>query len=53
MLLKTAAISCTLFAAVPSIVHAQQAGEIRGRVLDQTGAVLQGVTIDLVVDAQE
>ena len=33
--------------------HAQDAGRVAGRVLDQTGAVLPGVTIDLVVGSRE
>ena len=34
-------------------VYAQAPGRVSGRVLDQTGAALPGVTIDLVVDARE
>ena len=33
--------------------YAQAPGRVSGRVLDQTGAVLPGVAIDLVVDARE
>ena len=33
--------------------HAQTLGRVTGRVLDQTGAALPGVTIDLVVNARE
>jgi hypothetical protein len=32
---------------------AQATGRVSGRVVDQTGAVLPGVTIDLVVDSRE
>ena len=34
-------------------VHAQPTGRVSGRVLDQTGAALPGVTIDLVVNSRE
>ena len=37
----------------PVAASAQTSGRISGRVLDQTGAVLPGVTIDLVVSGQE
>jgi hypothetical protein len=33
--------------------HAQSMGVVSGRILDQTGATLPGVTIDLVVNARE
>ena len=33
--------------------HAQTTGRVTGRVLDQTGAALPGVTIDLVVNSRE
>ena len=36
-----------------SPARAQNVGRVAGRVLDQTGAVLSGVTIDLVVDSAE
>src|SRR5258706_15582375 len=34
-------------------VYAQATGRVSGRVLDQTGAALPGVTIDLVINARE
>jgi hypothetical protein len=34
-------------------VDAQETGRVRGRVVDQTGAILPGVTIDLVVGSSE
>ncbi len=34
-------------------VHAQVPGRVSGRVLDQTGAALPGVAIDLVVNSRE
>jgi hypothetical protein len=37
---------------VPS-VRAQQMGAVEGRVIDQTGAVLPGVTVDLVTSEGE
>jgi len=33
--------------------QAQDTGRVTGRVLDQTGAALPGVSIDLIVDARE
>jgi len=40
-----------LFAAAAA--HARSTGRVSGRVLDQTGAVLPGVTIDLLVNSRE
>ncbi len=36
-----------------SVAHAQAPGRVGGRVIDQTGAVLPGVVIDLVVNKKE
>ncbi len=41
-----------LIAAGPTI-HAQDAGRVAGRVIDQTGGVLPGVTIDIVAGSRE
>ena len=35
---------------MPLVVHGQTVGQVSGRVLDQTGAALAGVTIEVVVD---
>ena len=42
-----------LFLCTSVNVHAQPTGRVSGRVLDQTGAALPGVTIDLVVNSRE
>jgi len=49
--ITTLIIGLLLFAA--SAASAQVPGRLAGRVLDQTGGVLPGVTIDLVVDTTE
>ena len=46
-------ILCALLLCTNVEVYAQAPGRVSGRVLDQTGAALPGVTIDLVVDAHE
>lgn len=48
----TTVLSVILFCAALN-ANAQSAGRVSGRVLDQTGAVLPGVAIDLIVNAQE
>jgi hypothetical protein len=48
---RTILASLLLMIAVPA--GAQATGRVGGRVLDQTGGVLRGVTIDLVVEATE
>jgi hypothetical protein len=42
-----------LVASIVSVTHAQSTNTVAGRVLDQTGAALPGVTIDLVVGGTE
>jgi TonB dependent receptor/Carboxypeptidase regulatory-like domain/TonB-dependent Receptor Plug Domain len=42
-----------LLTALPAAVWAQPAGRIAGRVLDQTGAVLPGVTVELAANGSE
>ena len=42
-----------LFLCTSVNVHAQPTGRVSGRVLDQTGAALPGVAIDLVVNSRE
>jgi hypothetical protein len=42
-----------LLLSLASTAGAQTPGRVTGRVLDQTGGVLPGVTIDLVIDAAE
>ena len=51
-LTNTAAVLGVLLL-LPAPTHAQALGRVSGRVLDQTGAVLPGVTVDLVVDTKE
>jgi hypothetical protein len=41
------------FCLTGAAAHGQQTGSVAGRVLDQTGGVLPGVTIDLVVNRTE
>ena len=45
-------LSALLFCIVVN-VYAQETGRVSGRVLDQTGAALPGVAIDLLVNARE
>ena len=45
-------VSATLLC-VSVTVSAQTTGRVNGRVLDQTGAALPGVAIDLVVNSRE
>ena len=49
MSFRVAAIVVGLLLVIASAAGAQQTGLVAGRVLDQTGAVLPGVTIDLLV----
>src|SRR5689334_17016755 len=51
LLLAHAVVVASL--ATASAAHAQAPGRVSGRVLDQTGGVLPGVTIDLIVNAIE
>lgn len=53
MAFRITAIVIALLLVLTSRASAQVSGRIAGRVLDQTGAVLPGVTIDLVVKATE
>ena len=46
-------ILAALLLCSPSTSHAQTTGRVSGRVLDQTGAALPGVAIDLVVNSRE
>ncbi|MGH9884993.1 MAG: carboxypeptidase regulatory-like domain-containing protein, partial [bacterium] len=46
-------ILSALLLCIPVDAYAQPTGRVRGRVLDQTGAALPGVTIDLVVNSRE
>jgi hypothetical protein len=45
---KTGTILVVVLIATSLAVHAQTAAAVAGRILDQTGAVLPGVTITLV-----
>jgi hypothetical protein len=49
----TTTIVAGMLLLVSSAAGAQPTGRVTGRVLDQTGAVLPGVTIDLVVDSSQ
>ena len=49
--ITTFVLGALLFCA--ALAHAQQTGTVAGRVLDQTGAALPGVTIDLVTGTTE
>jgi hypothetical protein len=51
--LRTTATIAALLLCLVSVAAAQSPGRVAGRVLDQTGAVLPGVTIDLVVSSAE
>ena len=53
MSFRVAAIVVGLLLVIASAAGAQQTGLVAGRVLDQTGAALPGVTIDLVVNGHE
>jgi hypothetical protein len=53
MRFRTAAILLALLPWGAVNVYAQATGRVSGRVLDQTGAALPGVAIDLVVNARE
>ncbi len=53
MRLRITTIAASLLLAIASAAVAQPPGRVAGRVLDQTGGVLPGVTIDLVVNATE
>jgi hypothetical protein len=46
-------IVSTIFLLSSAYAFAQSSGRVSGRVLDQTGAALPGVAIDLVVNARE
>lgn len=46
-------ILCWTLLVFGPIAYAQDAGRVAGRVLDQTGVVLPGVTIDLVIGSRE
>jgi acyl-coenzyme A thioesterase PaaI-like protein len=48
-ILKLLFICAVAAVAAPTIASAQATGRVSGRVVDQTGGVLPGVTIDLVV----
>ena len=50
---RVPAIISALLLCVSVKVYAQATGRIHGRVLDQTGAALPVVTIDLVVNSRE
>ena len=49
----TTTIAGVLLLLIASVAQAQSSGRVIGRVLDQTGAVLPGVAIDLVVEDVE
>ena len=51
--LRTTATLAALLLLFVSVVAAQSHGRVAGRVLDQTGAVLPGVTVDLIVNSAE
>ena len=53
MCLRIPAISFVLLLFLAVNAHAQAPGRVSGRVLDQTGAALPGVAIDLVVNSRE
>jgi hypothetical protein len=53
MLVRIATVLLLTVACLTSDAYAQGPGRISGRVLDQTGAVLPGVAIDLVLSAGE
>jgi hypothetical protein len=50
---RTTATIAVLLLFLVSVAAAQSDGRVAGRVLDQTGGVLPGVTIDLVVNSAE
>jgi TonB dependent receptor-like, beta-barrel/Carboxypeptidase regulatory-like domain/TonB-dependent Receptor Plug Domain len=50
---KKRAAAVVLFLLIASVADAQSQGSVTGRVFDQTGAVLPGVTIDLVTSGTE
>jgi len=49
----TTTIAGVLLLLIASVAQAQSSGRVIGRVVDQTGAVLPGVTIDLVLEDVE
>jgi hypothetical protein len=51
--LRIATVVAGVLLLLPVLARAQATGTVTGRVFDQTGAVLPGVTIDLVVNATE
>ena len=53
MRFRTPTIFTALFLCISINGYAQATGRVWGRVLDQTGASLPGVTIDLVVNSGE
>src|SRR5262245_34669102 len=53
MSLRIPTIFFALLLCIGVNVYAQAPGRVSGRVLDQTGAVLPGVAIDLVVNSRE
>ena len=53
MRFRIAARLCGFLLAVAATVSAQDTARVSGRVLDQTGGALPGVTIDLVVGSRE
>src|SRR5262245_8795736 len=53
MSLRIPTILCGLVFCIGVNVYAQALGRVTGRVLDQTGAALPGVAIDLVVNSRE
>jgi hypothetical protein len=53
MRVRTPTIFPALLLCISANVYAQPMGRVSGRVLDQTGAALPGVAIDLVVNARE
>ncbi len=53
MSLEIPTILLALLLCIGVNVYAQAPGRVSGRVLDQTGAVLPGVAIDLVVNSRE
>jgi hypothetical protein len=53
MRLRTQTILSALLLCLSANVYAQATGQVSGRVLDQTGAALPGVAIDLVVNSRE
>lgn len=53
MRFRTTTVLCLILFCVPLHANAQSSGQVSGRVLDQTGAALPGVAIDLLVNSRE